>query len=338
VYPPTGANIIKCKWVYKAKKNEKGEIVRYKARLVAKGFTQVYGQDYTDTFSPVTRMTSIRTFLAIAAMNDWELENLDVDTAFLNADIEEEIFMQQPEGFVIESEDRSARSKLVYRLRKSIYGLKQASHNWNKVIDTWLQQYGLKATQSDPCVYVKEDPRNENTMMVLLWVDDLILGGNSKTALSKFKKDIGDRFKIKDLGSLTWILGMEVLRDRVTRTIELRQSSHIDQMLIKFGMNQCKPVATPIEGDLHRLKEGLPDHTYMSMVGSLLYTAIVTRPDIAFAVQALGRHMQSSDGSHLTAAKRVLRYLKGTREVGIKFSGGSTEVIGYSDSDWGGDN
>jgi hypothetical protein len=100
VYPPTGANIIKCKWVYKAKKNEKGEIVRYKARLVAKGFTQVYGQDYTDTFSPVTRMTSMRTFLAIAAMNDWELENLDVDTAFLNADIEEEIFLQQPEGFV----------------------------------------------------------------------------------------------------------------------------------------------------------------------------------------------------------------------------------------------
>jgi hypothetical protein len=305
---------------------------------VAKGFKQIHGQDYFDTYSPVTKMTSIRTFLAIACMESWYLESMDVDTAFLNAKVEEEVFVTQPEGFVhLDGKGRP----LVCKLLKSIYGLKQASHNWNKTIDAWLQDYGLKPTQADSCAYLKRS--KTQTLVILLWVDDLIIGGNSQAIIDKFKADISRRFKMKALGELQWILGMEVKRNKATRTLEITQTTYINQMLEKFGMLDCKAISTPAEGTLQRSQSQQPasDNLYMSIVGSLLYAAMVTRPDITYAVQSLGRHLQSSGPEHLAAAKRVLRYLQGTKTLGVRFSGGLTDInktlTGYSDSDWGGD-
>jgi hypothetical protein len=331
---PTDANVIGGKWVYKTKLDANGRPLRYKARYVAKGFKQVHGVDYFDTYSPVTRMTSIRTFLAIACLENWDLESMDVDTAFLNADVDEEVYVTQPEGFQVLDKQKKP---LVCRLRKSIYGLRQASHNWNRTIDTWFKDYGLLPTPSDPCAYLMHSGHQKHTLMVLLWVDDLIIGGNNKKTIKKFKSDISTKFKMKELGELTWILGMEILRDRSAHTLEIKQSTYIKQMLTKYGLDQAKPIATPAEGTLRRLKNGEPNSEYMSMVGSLLYAAMVSRPDITFAVQSLGRHLQSSGPEHLAAAKRVLRYLQGTKDIGIKFSGGNKILTGYSDSDWGGD-
>jgi hypothetical protein len=334
---PDNANIIGGKWVYKTKLDANGLPIRYKARYVAKGFKQVHGQDYFDTYSPVTKMTSIRAFLAMACMESWYLESMDVDTAFLNAKVEEEVYVAQPEGFVhLDSKGKP----LVCKLQKSIYGLKQASHNWNKTIDAWLQDYGLKPTQADSCAYLKRSKRH--TLVILLWVDDLIIGGNSQDIIDVFKSDISRRFKMKALGELQWILGMEVKRNMSTKTLEITQATYINQMLEKFGMVDCKPISTPAEGTVPRSQSQQPtNNLYMSIVGSLLYAAMVTRPDITYAVQSLGRHLQSAGPEHLAAAKRVLRYLQGTKTMGIRFSGGPSDInkalTGYSDSDWGGD-
>jgi hypothetical protein len=333
---PERANIIGGKWVYKTKVDSNGNPIRYKARYVAKGFKQVQGVDYFDTYSPVTRMTTIRTFLAIAALEDWELESMDVETAFLNAKVNEEVFVAQPEGFVHLDEKGTP---LVCKLQKSIYGLRQASHNWNKTIDAWLQDYGFVPTRTDSCAYLMN--KKGHTLVILLWVDDLIIGGNNQSVIDKFKGDISKRFKMKALGPLSWVLGMEIKRNRSTRTLQVTQATYISQMLEKFGMLQCKSISTPAEGTLSRVQGQPANSEYMSIVGSLLYASMVTRPDITFAVQALGRHLQSSSTEHLAAAKRVLRYLQGTKTLGIQFSGGkndqNTILTGYSDSDWGGD-
>jgi hypothetical protein len=328
---PPSSNVIDCKWVYKTKKNEKGEVIRYKARLVAKGYTQIYGLDYVETYSPVTRLTSIRIFLAVAAARDWEVENLDIDTAYLNAQIKEDIYLQQPTGFQVDSPDGE---QLVYKLHKALYGLKQAGHNWNVMLDGWLKTHGLQPTSSDPCTYVNRD----KTLIILIWVDDIIIGSDSKVKIRTFKEQLGKTFKIKDLGQLRWILGMEVRRDRGRRTLTISQQAYIEHMLDTYGMSECKPVGTPTEGKLRRTDSGQPDKAYMKIVGSILYAAVVSRPDVAYAAQNLGRHMQSSNQDHMTAAKRVLRYLKGTKSMGLTFSGGIRgQLKGYSDSDWGGD-
>lgn len=223
---------------------------------------------------------------------------------------------------------------------RAVYGLKQSSRNWNQVIDKWLRAYGFVPSLADPCVY-RLVLKNGGVLLVALYVDDLLVAGNSRTIMDQFKTAIAQRFKMKDLGTLKWMLGMQIIRDRKARTLEIRQTAYIDQMLEKFSMADCKPVTTPADGVLHRLTSGQPNAKYQSLVGGVLYAAMVTRPDIAYAVQALSRHMQASDNghSHMLAAMRVLRYLKGTRMLGIKFGHKTkdTTLIGYSDSDRAGD-
>ena len=337
--PKGNVNIVGSKWVFKSKRDEHGEVVRYKARLVAQGYSQEYGTDYNETFSPVVRFTSIRTILAIAARDDFEIENMDVETAFLNAYLDETIYLRQPQGF---QERGPNGEELVCKLEKAIYGLKQASRNWNLTINEWLtKEYGMERSLADTCVYIKNEEENQK-LIVTIWVDDLIIVGSNMSIVNKFKIAISRRFNMKDIGELKWILGIEIKRDRANRTIKLSQSTYISQMLQNFGMFDCKPIGTPIEGNLRRLRGGKPDTNYMSIVGSLLYASMVSRPDITYSVQALSRHFQSTGPEHLVAAKRVLKYLKGTIDKGIIYRGHkdpdhSTSLIGYSDSDWGSD-
>ena len=299
------------------------------------------------TFAPVPKMVTIRVVIDMAARKNWELDNMDVDTAFLNADIKEEIYIKQPKGF---EEYGSNGEELVCKLKKSIYGLKQASRNWNDTIDQWMRSYGFKAANADPCLYVKGSEEHDDILVVVIWVDDLIIAGSNVKVVADFKRAISTRFKMKDLGALRWILGMEIRRDRPNRRIEISQEAYIDQMLKKFGMDDCKAVGTPAEGVLNRVsieEGGTADKQYMSIVGSLLYAATVTRPDIAFAVQALGRHMQASKQEHMIAAKRVLRYLQGTKKIGLIYQAGAMRerngsrdcpsIVGFCDADWAGD-
>ena len=339
---PKGVNIVGSRWVYTMKRNDAGLPVKPKARFVAKGFSQQFGSDFFETWSPVTRLPSIRCVLSLAAMFDWDCENMDVDTAFLNAPISETIFVEQPEGFV---ESGPKGEPLVCKMNKSLYGLKQSPRNWNHVIDEWFKEYGFSVSEVDPCLYVKRSEpgrgRSETSILiVLLWVDDLIICGSSSGDIAEFKKAISGRFNMKDLGALSSILGMKIIRDRRARTLEITQTAYVEKVLERFQMDECKPVGTPAEGAMARNKEAGPDREYMSLVGSLLYAAVVTRPDIAYAVQALGRHLQGTMDEHFVAAKRVLRYLKGTKELGLKYGGmtaGKPTVVGYADADWASD-
>jgi hypothetical protein len=183
---------------------------------------------------------------------------------------------------------------------------------------------------------------SDEILIIVLYVDDLIIASNSRAMVDDFKQPISKEFSMKDLKELVWILGMAIKRDREQRVMEISQTAYIDMVLDKFGMADCKPVLTPMGGTLTKTndKESKPDSEYMKLVGSLLYAALVTRPDIAFAVQSLGKHLQRSNEEHWIAAKRVLRYLKGTREVGLKYQGNSTgsfTLVGYADADYAGD-
>lgn len=330
--------VIKCIWVFKLKRNELGEIVRWKARLVIQGFRQEYGLDYFETFSPVAKMSSVRVVLAVSAALDLELVNVDIDVAFLNADVDEEIYMTQPEGYAKKSPDGK---EYVCKLLKSLYGLKQSPRNWWQHIDKLLKSMGFIPSSADPCVYIKTFP-DGSILIVVLYVDDLIIAGSSMKIINDFKAELAKHYKMKDLGELTWILGMHITRDRENRTLEIHQSAYIDQMLERFGMADCYTESVPALEPLPRrdaTSGGKPDKTYMSLVGALLWSAMISRPDVAFAVQVLGRYLQASGPEHMSAAKRRLRYLKGTRDRGIKYGGKGNDLtlVGYSDSDHAGD-
>jgi hypothetical protein len=356
---PAGASVVGSKWVYKRKLGADGAVVRYKARLVAKGFTQVAGRDYFETYAPVARWTSIRTILALAAAEDWELQQMDVETAYLNAPVEEAIYLQQPPGL---EQQGPGGQVLVCRLHKSLYGLKQAARNWNSVIHGWLEDYGLRSSAADPCVYVNLEPETVGVtgeatggvqLVVAIYVDDLLIAGPDPAAVGAFKAAISEAFSMKDLGQLSFLLGIMVARDRGARTLVATQASYIQTVLERFGMGECRPVGAPAEvesggaaggaagcaADGEGEQAAVDRHEYMSLVGSLLYAAMVTRPDIGFAVQKLSRKLQEPGLAEWVAGKRVLRYLAGTRSLGLVFGGGTggAELVGYSDSDWGGD-
>lgn len=343
--------VIKVRLLGKTKLDEQGQPIRHKGRLVAIGCMQPI-EESGDTSAPVHRLSSLRTALALATVHDWHTHQMDVETAFLNAPIEGDVYIEQPPGY---EQYGPNGEELVCKLNKCIYGLRDSPHNWHKMIDRWLHEYGLRATRTDVCVYIMGSPDDENTgiLIVLLYVDDLVVIGSKLKTIQGFKDAISKAFKVKDMGELRFVLGMEVLRDRARRTLELRQTAYLDRIVERFGMENCRPTKTPAEVGLQlpRLSggDGHYNSDYMSLVGSIQYAATCTRPDLAYIAQVLSRHMQASGEEHWIAAKRVLRYIKGTRTLGLKFSGTSsdggalegfameTELEAYSDADWGGD-
>lgn len=352
VVPPDGANIVDCMWVYKTKLDSAGEIERLKARAVAKGYTMQYGTDYTETFAPTLRRASLRVLLAIAAINDMEIGHMDVDTAFLNAPIKETVYMRQPPGFEV-------GDGLVCLLKKTIYGTKQAPNAWNNELNTFLISIGLIPCKSDTCVYVKKSASG-GTIMLGVFVDDLIpvYARKDISEWNDLKAQMMRKYKMKDSGDCAWVLGMTITRDRAARTIKIGHESYVKKMLEKYHMDQCKASKTPAETAPSYSKESTTIEEesvtdikvieeYRAMVGALLYTSTAVRPDIAYAVGLLTRHMQQPRPSDIQAAKRTLRYLQGTSNLGLDFNGlvssGRTcttahmTINGYCDADWAGD-
>ena len=229
VDPPDGVRPIECKWIYKKKKDMDGNIHVYKARLVAKGFRQVQGIDYDETFSPVAMLKSIRIILAIAAYFDYEIWQMDVKTAFLNGNLEEDVYMIQPEGFV----DPNNAGKIC-KLQKSIYGLKQASRSWNIRFDEVVKGFGFRQNEEEPYVYKKES--GSAVVFLILYVDDILLIGNDIPMLQSIKNSLNVTFSMKDLGEATYILGIKIYRDRAKRLIGLSQDTYIDKVLKRFNM------------------------------------------------------------------------------------------------------
>ena len=340
---PAGRHAIGCKWVFKIKRHADGSVERYKARLVAKGYSQLYGIDFTETFAPVVRFSSLRAILAIAAAADYEIHQMDVKTAFLNGDLDEDIYMQQPDGYRADGD----QADYVWKLNKSLYGLRQAGRAWNKKMDIALVEFGFHALHSDCCVYIKRAGRT--VMFVLVYVDDLLLVTNDTAELTATKAALSDRFDMKDMGEAHFILGVQIRRDRARRQLYLSQQEYVRTVLKRFHMEDCKPVASPMATGVKLLRNDPADATstedmtkvpYASAVGALMYAALATRPDIAYAVTALCQFMANPAVSHWNAAKRVFRYLQGTQEHALVYgwNGGKDQPLyGYSDSDWGND-
>ncbi|KAH7460370.1 Retrovirus-related Pol polyprotein from transposon TNT 1-94 [Phytophthora ramorum] len=338
---PKGRKAIGCRWVFRVKENQAGEIERFKARLVAKGFSQKYGIDYDETFAPVAKFTSIRIVLSLAAKYGLKLHQMDVKTAFLNGVLDEDIYMAQPDGYV--DEDHPDH---VCKLKRSLYGLKQSPRMWNQTIDDFMLKLGFKKCESDHCVYLKRD--GQDMIFVALYVDDLVLASSNDELLESTKHALSKRFEMTDLGELEYFLGMEIKNDRDSGKVTVRQTKFLKSILTKFGMQDSKPVKTPQDPGLKLTKnmcEGGCQHEdtmknvpYRSAVGALMYLMVATRPDLAATVGVLSQFSADPCPTHWQALKRVLRYLQATPTHGLEFSReDSLGMCGYSDADWAGD-
>ena len=335
---PPGKKALHNKWVYRIKEEHDGN-KRYKARLVVKGFQQKEGIDYNEIFSPVVKLTTVRLVLKIVAAENLHLEQLDVKTAFLHGDLEEELYMRQPEGFIKED-----KKNLVCRLKKSLYGLKQAPRQWYKKFDSFMSSHGFTRCQADHCCYFKKF--DNNFIILLLYVDDMLVAGSDMQEIVNLKQKLSKQFEMKDLGAAKQILGMRIKRDTNSRTLLLSQDKYINKVLSRFNMQNAKVVSTPLGVHFRLSKEQSPkteeERAYMakvpyaSAIGSLMYVMICTRPDIAQAVGAVSRYMNNPGKLHWEAVKWILRYLRGTTSKALCFKDGDMVLTGYVDADLAG--
>ena len=329
---PEGKTPIGLKWVFKIKHNADGSVKRYKARLVAKGYSQHQGIDYDETFSPVARFETVRILLSIAAMLNLPVYQFDVKSAFLNGELQEEVYVSQPEGFEVSGDEHK-----VYKLKKALYGLKQAPRAWYKRVDSYFLKNGFLRSENEPTLYVKRAGKND-FLVVVIYVDDMIYMGSNESLIDDFKSSMQSEFEMTDLGKLQYFLGLEVKQE--TGGIFLSQSKYAKDFLVKFNMHNCKAVGTPmITNEKLQVEDGteaVNPSLYRSIIGGLNYLTH-TRPDIMYSVNVLSRFMHKPTRLHLGAAKRVLRYVAGTIDFGLWYSKSTNGTMyGYSDSDWGG--
>ena len=305
-----------------------GAIDKYKARLVVKGYKQREGLDYFDTYSPVTRITSIRMLIAIAAVYKLEIHQMDVKTAFLNGDLEEEIYLEQPEGFIVPGQEWK-----VCWLIKSLYGLKQAPKQWHAKFDKVMLSNGFKINECDKCVYVKQ---TQNCFAILfLYVDDMLITGSDGETIKKIKCLLASKFEMKDMGVADVILGVKI--HKTSGGLALSQSHYIETILGKSKNLGIVPVKTPIDVNLHLSKntgENKAQNEYASILGSLMYVMNYTRPDIACAVIKLSRFTVSPNENHWKAMKRLLGYLKHTQDYALHYTEYPAVLDGYCDANW----
>lgn len=332
VKPVEGKNVIGVKWVFKTKVGPDGKIIKHKARLVAKGYKQKEGVDYEETFSPVARFETIRIVLAIAARVNVPVFQFDVKSAFLNGELSEEVFVEQPEGFAVKG-----REDWVYKLHKALYGLKQAPRAWNSKINDFFIDAGFTRSMSDPSLYVKKS-KGDKILVVCLYVDDMIYFGTNFQLVTEFRRDMKNKFEMTDLGQLKYFLGMEVIQDE--GGIFLSQKKYAQDLLKRFDMVNCNSCSTPMNTKEKLTKEDNSGPAeavkFRSLVGGLIYLTH-TRPDINFSVSLISRFMQSPSKLHMGAAKRVLRYVSGTTGLGLWYRrSDDIKLTGFTDSNWAG--
>jgi hypothetical protein len=326
---PKAKPYIGCKWVFKTKLGSQGEIIKYKARLVAKGFNQQYGINFHETFAPVLKFKTLRTIIAIAANNGWKLYQDDVVTAFLNGELEDEVWMKLPPGF----EQGGGYCRLV----KALYGTKQAPREWNRMIDSFLKGLGFKQSQADPCLYFSHD--SEDTTLLSVYVDDIVTTGSNSKKVAQVRKDLRNRFKMDDGGELRWYLGMDIqqLKDSIT----LNQSQYLKQKLEQFkAFIGAKTAKTPLSPEFQELLIKAQDQPinktfpYREMVGSLMYAMVATRPDICTAVGVVSRFLDKPTDIHCEMVRQIFRYLKQTTDYCLKYTPSGTKLTGYVDASY----
>lgn len=317
---------------------------RYKARFVIKGYSQIPGLDYTDTYAPVAKHYSLRVIMAIAATRDLEMVQLDVKTAFLYGTLDEEIYMQQPEGFIV-----PGREGEVCRLIKSLYGLKQASRVWNIKFNEFLILFGLIRSIADPCVYyrhLRKGEVDEEITIFILYVDDGLILSSTKAVLDDMMEFLGKEFDVRSIPPDRFI-GIDINRNRIQRTIHLSQPDYVKTVLERFNMSNCSTLSVPADPCAKLTPQMCPQNEeekkemanipFMECIGSVMHLTHLTRPDIAYAVGQVSRYSQSPGQEHWKALKRILAYLRKTLNFGLLFGGGDDELYGYCDADYAGD-
>ncbi|XP_048618201.1 uncharacterized protein LOC111207841 isoform X2 [Brassica napus] len=326
---PSNKKALGTKWVYTIKLLSDGTIGRHKSRLVVLGNNQKEGLDYTETFSPVAKMVTVRIFLDIAAKKNHEIHQMDVHNAFLHGDLQEEVYIKVPFGF------SKPDDKRVCRLRKSLYGLKQAPRCWFAKLVEALLAYGFSQTHSDYSLFVYT--KDAISLRILVYVDDLIISGNSSPSITSFKSYLSTCFHMKDLGPLKYFLGLEVARS--PDGIYLCQRKYTLEIITECGLLGCKPAGSPMDQN-HQLGRATGDflsdpEQFRRLTGRLIYL-LATRPDLAYSVHILSQFMQKPREEHWLAALKTVRYLKGTVGQGVLFRAEPTfSVTGWCDADWG---
>lgn len=329
VKKPENAKLIDSKWVFKIKKDSDGEILKYKARLVARGFMQRKGYDYEETYAPVARLSTVRALLAVINFKNLIAEQMDVKSAFLHGILNEDIYMKIPDG--VETEDKN----LVCKLNKALYGLKQASHCWNSRFNKFATEQNLIQSANDPCLYTK---MSNNITYLLLYVDDIILAGNNIQEIVRLKSELTRTFNMQDMGILKQFLGISIRR--TNEGMFLNQNAYLKTVLMRFGMDECKSLKTPMENGLKLDSKGevVKDKPVRQLIGCLMYAALGTRPDINAALNYCSRFQSKPTEALWSALKRILRYVSGTLNLELFFDKNiGIELIGYADADWAGD-
>ncbi|KAG7597916.1 Reverse transcriptase RNA-dependent DNA polymerase [Arabidopsis suecica] len=340
---PLNQRVIGSRWIYKFKMGIPGvEEPRFKARLVAKGYAQREGIDYHEIFAPVVKHVSIRILLSIVAQEDLELEQLDVKTAFLHGELKEKIYMAPPEGY----EDLFKEDE-VCLLNKSLYGLKQAPKQWNEKFDTYMSEIGFLRSEYDSCAYMKK-LADGSMVYLLLYVDDMLVAAKNKEDISQLKRELSQRFDMKDLGAAKRILGMEIIRNRAEGALWLSQEDYLNKILETYNMSESKHVMTPLGVHLKMraasAEKQAQDEDYMktvpysSAVGSIMYAMTGTRPDLAYPVGIISRYMSNPVKDHWLGVKWVLKYIKGSLKTRLLYKRNSEfKITGYCDADHGAD-
>lgn len=336
VDPPANRNIIGSKWVYRKKLNAEGEVERFKARLVAQGFTQRFGFDYEEIFAPVAMQSTLRVLLAVAGRQKMTVKHLDVKSAYLYGTLSEEIYMRQPPGFVVQK-----KAHQVCRLRKSIYGLKQAARVWHQTITQILMELGFSQCKSDSCLYRKRLSSGE-WIYLLLYVDDILVVCVKEEEITSIERALQQKIQITKLGEISCFLGIRVRKDE-SGFYSLSQESFIKKLVKRYGKDGAKGSKYPMDPGYFKLskdaKKLKDNEEYHSLIGSLLYLSTNSRPDIAACVGILSRRISCPSEVDWTESQRIIRYLAHTVDYRLKLGKKEEkfELAGYCDADWAGD-
>lgn len=319
-------NIVTNKWVLKIKRKPNGEIERYKARLVARGFSQVHGIDYSETYAPVANMISIRMLFAYAAMTQLKMAQFDVKTAFLYGDLDETVYMEQPEGF-------EEPGNKVCLLKKSLYGLKQSPRQWNMKFTKFLTDMNLTMSQQDNCVFYKLDP----LVIIAIYVDDGLIFAERETDIEEIIERLKQTFEIHTL-EVSSFLGFQISRAK-SGEIALHQTTYIKNVLKRFAMDRCNPVESPLSISKVKNEDKTKcDQPYREAIGCLMYAAVITRVDIAHAVALASRNVENPTNQNWMDVKRIFRYLKDKEHFALVYKpGGNSDLVVYCDADFAGD-
>jgi len=326
-YIPKDKNVISCRWVFTYKKDDKGKINKYKARLVARGFSQILGIDYRETFSPTLKQDSLRIITALAVYYNFNIYQLDIKAAYLNADLEEELYMDIPQG------DKNYNNGF-WKLNKAIYGLKQAGRMWNFKINDTLLELGFNRCKSEPCVYIKKDRNNNIICILAIYVDDILIAGKNKE-INKIREEIKSKFELSDIGEIDFIIGIKFVK--CNDGYILHQSQYVDKILDEFKIDKYDEISNMMYYKNEKLsKKKFNQKLYMKAVGCLLYLAIGTRPDIMFATSKASRKNQDPTYEDWFNVLKIFRYLNGTKYYGLKFTN-NIDLNIFVDADLGGD-